>query len=202
MKAGLDRAAPFCVSIITRWAKSGSTSARTIRGPDGTNQIAAVLQGIRGTTEVKVEDVTGMPVVEIRIDKAEIARHGLSLSSVQDVIGVAVGGRPAGLVFEGDRRFQIVVRLADDERNNIEVLRNLPVPLPGSSAHAGEGAAAATLPLRVLADFNLSEGPNQVSRENGKRRVVVTADVRSSISNVQSRPIGGSGNSIWRSYMS
>jgi len=143
------------------------------------NQIAAVLEGIRGTSEVKVEDVTGMPVVEIRIDKAEIARHGLSLSAVQDVIGIAVGGRPAGLVFEGDRRFQIVVRLSDVERNNIEVLKNLPVPLPGALTHAGEGAAVTALPLRVLADFNLSEGPNQVSRENGKRRVVVTADVRS-----------------------
>src|SRR5262249_30146581 len=59
------------------------------------NQIAAALQGIRGTTEVKVEDVTGMRVVEIRIDKAEIARHGLNLSTVQDVIGISVGGRPA-----------------------------------------------------------------------------------------------------------
>src|SRR6266436_4328593 len=141
------------------------------------NQIAAVLEGIRGTSEVKVEDVTGMPVLEIRIDKAEIARHGLSLAAVQDVIGIAVGGRPAGLLFEGDRRFQIVVRLSDVARNDIEVLRNLPVPLPGSLPHAAEGVAA-TLPLRVLADFNLSEGPNQVSRENGKRRVVVTADVR------------------------
>jgi heavy metal efflux system protein len=141
------------------------------------NQIAAVLEGIRGTSEVKVEDVTGMPVLEIRIDKAEIARHGLSLAAVQDVIGIAVGGRPVGLVFEGDRRFQIVVRLSDVERNDIEVLKNLPVPLPGSLPHAGQGVAA-TLPLRVLADFNVSEGPNQVSRENGKRRVVVTADVR------------------------
>jgi heavy metal efflux system protein len=70
-----------------------------------------------------------------------------------------------------------VVRLADIERNNIDVLKNLPVPLPGSAAHAEEGHAS-TLPLRVLADFNLTEGPNQVSRENGKRRVVVTADIR------------------------
>ena len=141
------------------------------------NQIATVLEGIRGTSEVKVEDVTGMPVLEIRIDKAEIARHGLSLAAAQDVIGIAVGGRAAGLVFEGDRRFQIVVRLSDVARNDIEVLKNLPVPLPGSLPHAAAGVAA-TLPLRVLADFNLSEGPNQVSRENGKRRVVVTADVR------------------------
>jgi cobalt-zinc-cadmium resistance protein CzcA len=139
------------------------------------NQIAGVLRGIRGTTEVKVEDVTGMPVLDIAIDKAEIARHALSLSAVQDVIGTAIGGRAAGLVFEGDRRFQIVVRLADVERNDLDVLKSLPIPLP-TSVHQGE--AAPTLPLRVLADFRLSEGPNQVSRENGKRRVVVTADVR------------------------
>jgi cobalt-zinc-cadmium resistance protein CzcA len=138
------------------------------------NQIAGVLEGIRGTTEIKVEDVTGMPVLEIKVDKAEIARHGLSLAAVQDAIGIAVGGRTAGLVFEGDRRFQIVVRLSDVDRNDIDVLRNLPVTLP---THTGDGVAA-TLPLRMLADFVLSEGPNQVSRENGKRRVVVTADVR------------------------
>ncbi len=142
------------------------------------NQIASVLQGIRDATEVKVEDVIGMPVLEIRIDKAELARHALSLSTVQDIIGIAVGGRSAGLVFEGDRRFQIVVRLSDIERNNIDVLKNLPIPLPGAAANDGESAVLHTLPLRVLADFNLSEGPNQVSRENGKRRVVITADVR------------------------
>jgi cobalt-zinc-cadmium resistance protein CzcA len=140
----------------------------------GANQIAAILKGVRGTNEVKVEDVIGMPVLEIKIEKAEISRHGLSLDAVQDVIGIAVGGRPAGLVFEGDRRFQIVVRLSDDLRKNIEVLKNLPIPLPPSAP----GEHGATIPLRVLADFNVSEGPNQVSRENGKRRVVVTADVR------------------------
>jgi len=138
------------------------------------NQIAAILEGVRGTNEVKVEDVTGMPILEIRIEKDEISRHALSLDAVQDVIGIAVGGRSAGLVFEGDRRFQIVVRLSDMLRNNIEVLKNLPVPLPPTTA----GEHGATIPLRVLADFNVSEGPNQVSRENGKRRVVVTADVR------------------------
>jgi heavy metal efflux system protein len=142
------------------------------------HQIAAVLEGIRGTNEVKVEDVTGMPVLDIRIDKAELARHALNLAEVQDTIGIAVGGRPAGFVFEGDRRFQIVVRLADVERNNIDILKNLPVALPGTAVHGEAGGPALTLPLRVLADFNLTEGPNQVSRENGKRRVVVTADVR------------------------
>ncbi len=138
------------------------------------NQIAGILAGIRGATEIKVEDVTGMPVLEIDVDPGEIARRGLSLSAVQDVIGVAVGGRTAGLVFEGDRRFQIVVRLSDRERNSVETLKNLPVALP----EASPGANAATVPLRQLAAFRFSEGPNQVSRESGKRRVVVTANVR------------------------
>jgi cobalt-zinc-cadmium resistance protein CzcA len=138
------------------------------------NQIAGVLAGIRGASEVKVEDVTGMPVLEIAIDKAEIARRGLNLAAVQDVIGIGVGGRAAGLVFEGDRRFQIVVRLSDAKRNDLETLKNLPVALPEAAA----GASAAMIPLRQLATFRISEGPNQVSRDNGKRRVVVTANVR------------------------
>jgi cobalt-zinc-cadmium resistance protein CzcA len=144
------------------------------------NQIAAILGGIRGAVEIKVEDIIGMPVLEIEIDKAELARRGLSVAAVQDVITIAIGGRAAGLVFEGDRRFQIVVRLADAERNDIETLKNLPVtlPAPPQSTEGREGAGAATIPLRQLASFRTSEGPNQVSRDNGKRRVVVTANVR------------------------
>jgi cobalt-zinc-cadmium resistance protein CzcA len=156
------------------------------------NEIATILAGIPGAFDVKVEDVTGMPVLQIDIDKPQLARRGLSVSAVQDVIAIAIGGRAAGLVFEGDRRFQIVVRLADDLRNDIETLKNLPVTLPSSfspspltlpSPQAGEGrvgerAGAATIPLRQLVHFRTLEGPNQVSRDNGKRRVVVTANVR------------------------
>jgi cobalt-zinc-cadmium resistance protein CzcA len=138
------------------------------------NQIAGILGGIRGATEVKVEDVTGMPVLEIEVDKAAIARRGLSLSAVQDAIAIAIGGREAGFVFEGDRRFDIVVRLSDAERKNIDVLKSLPVALP----EAASGAGAVMAPLRQFADFRFSEGPNQISRDNGKRRVVVTANVR------------------------
>jgi len=133
------------------------------------NRIAALLRQIDGTAAVKVEQVAGLPFLDIAIDKAEAARHGLSLTEVQDVIGIAIGGRQAGLVFEGDRRFPIVVRLGDGQRGDIEALGNLPVPLP-----QGTG----TIPLRQLAKFTFDEGPNQVSRENGKRRVVVTAEVR------------------------
>ena len=138
------------------------------------NQIAAILRGIDGASDVKVEQVTGLPFLEIRIDKDEIARHGLSLSDVQDVIGIAIGGRPAGLVFEGDRRFQIVVRLADAQRSDIEALANLPV----STSQATPGTASPTIPLRQLATFSFAEGPNQVSRENGKRVIAVTANAR------------------------
>jgi heavy metal efflux system protein len=138
------------------------------------NQIASILGGIRGAAEVKVEDVTGMPVLDIDIDKPAIARRGLSLSAVQDAIATAIGGREAGFVFEGDRHFDIVVRLSDAERNNIDVLKNIPVALPETTP----GAGAVMAPLRQFANFRFSEGPNQISRDNGKRRVVVTANVR------------------------
>jgi cobalt-zinc-cadmium resistance protein CzcA len=137
-------------------------------------RIADVLRKVDGAESVKVEETAGLPFLEIRIDKAEIDRRGLSLASVQDLIETAVGGRPAGLVFEGDRRFQIVVRLNDALRNDISALENLPVPLP----HANPNAPAASIPLRTIAAFEQTEGANQISRENGKRRVVATAEVR------------------------
>jgi cobalt-zinc-cadmium resistance protein CzcA len=137
-------------------------------------QIASVLRSLDGATDVKVEETQGLPILDIKIDRAEIARRGLRLSDVQEVIGIAIGGASAGLVFEGDRRFQIVVRLPDALRRNISVLENLPLVLPSS----GFGSATITIPLRQVATFELSEGPNQISRENGKRRVVVTANIR------------------------
>jgi cobalt-zinc-cadmium resistance protein CzcA len=136
-------------------------------------RIADVLRKVDGAESVKVEETAGLPFLEIRIDKAEIARLG-SLASVQDLIETAVGGRSAGLVFEGDRRFPIVVRLNDALRNDISALENLPVPLP----QANPSKPAASIPLRTLAAFEQTEGANQISRENGKRRVVATAEVR------------------------
>src|SRR5215212_8323123 len=136
--------------------------------------IANALRRVEGTQNVKVEETTGLPFLEIKIDQAEIARRGLSLVAIQDVIEAAIGGRVAGLVFEGDRRFQIIVRLNDTLRNDIAALENLPVQLP----RLNENAAAASVPLRALATFEQTEGANQISRENGKRRVVATAEVR------------------------
>src|SRR5215212_5628194 len=138
------------------------------------SSIANALRRVEGTQNVKVEETTGLPFLEIKIDKAEIARRGLSLRAIQDVIEAAIGGRVAGLVFEGDRRFQIIVRLNDTLRNDIAALENLPVQLP----RLNENAPMASVPLRTLAAFEQTEGANQISRENGKRRVVATAEVR------------------------
>ena len=138
------------------------------------DHIASILRGTKGAEDVKVEQVTGLPVLDIKIDKAAIARLGLSVSAVQDVIGAAIGGREAGVVFEGDRRFPIVIRLNDEVRENVKALKHLPLPLPASA----EGGRAPAVLLEQVAKFELTEGPNQISRENGKRRVVVTANVR------------------------
>jgi heavy metal efflux system protein len=136
------------------------------------DQIAKILRATKGAKDVKVEQASGLSILDISVDKAEIARRGLSLAAVQEVIGTAIGGRDAGVVFEGDRYFEIVVRLPETTRNDLDALKNLPVSLPSA------GAVSLTVPLGRLATFTLNEGPNQVSRENGKRRVVVTANVR------------------------
>ena len=138
------------------------------------NQAAGILRGVAGAADVRVEQIAGLPVLEIAPDKAEIARRGLSLSTVQEVIGAAVGGREAGAVYEGDRHFDIVVRLGEAGRNDIDALESLPVPLAPNAA----GQPAGSIPLSQVARFRVTEGANQISRENGKRRVVVTANVR------------------------
>ena len=138
------------------------------------DSIAAVLRQIPGAADVKVEQTSGQPFLDIRIDRREASRLGLSVAAVQDVIGAAIGGRQAGLVFEGDRRFPIFVRLSDAVRESRDALANIPVPLASSV----NGVRPPSIMLKQVASFALSEGPNQISRENGKRRVVVTANVR------------------------
>jgi cobalt-zinc-cadmium resistance protein CzcA len=137
-------------------------------------QIASILRSVAGAEDVRIEQVSGLPFLDVKIDKAETSRFGLSVKTVQDVLGAAVGGEMAGTVYEGDRRYPIIVRLADSTRENVEALKNLPVPLPPA---AQMGRAPAVL-LKQVAHFEFSEGPNQISRENGKRRVVVTANAR------------------------
>ncbi|MCP1549420.1 MULTISPECIES: CusA/CzcA family heavy metal efflux RND transporter [Methylobacteriaceae] len=137
------------------------------------NQVAAILRGVEGADDVKVEQTAGLPFLDIKINKREAARLGLSTSAIQEVIGAAIGGRESGAVFEGDRRFPIVVRLNDKVREDREALENIPVPLP-----PGPNGRTASVLLKQVASFSVTEGPNQISRENGRRRVVVTANVR------------------------
>ena len=138
-------------------------------------QIAEVIEKIPGATDVKVEQVSGLPVLTVKIDRSRIARYGLNVADVQEVIEVAVGGKEAGQVFEGDRRFDLLVRLPEHLRVDVEAMKRLPVPLP---AGGGGEAKAAYVSLGEIANFEVAPGPNQISRENGKRRVVVTANVR------------------------
>ncbi len=136
--------------------------------------IAKALQGVAGAESVKVEQTTGLPMLTINIDRQKVSRYGISLSEVQETISTAIGGREAGLLFEGDRRFDILVRLPDEVRQDIEALKRLPVPLPKEVA----SQATSYVPLGELASFDMAPGPNQISRENGKRRVVISANVR------------------------
>ncbi len=140
-------------------------------------QIAEVLETIPGATDVKVEQVSGLPVLTVHIDRPKISRYGLNVADVQEVIEVAVGGKEAGQVFEGDRRFDLLVRLPERLRVDVEAMKRLPVPLPADGA-GSKAKAASYVTLGEIAQFEVAPGPNQISRENGKRRVVVTANVR------------------------
>jgi len=137
------------------------------------NHIADILRSTSGAEDVKVEQVEGLPVLDIKVDKGAIARYGLSLAAVQDTIGAAIGGEPAGMIFEGDRRFPILVRLRDNLRENATAIETIPVSLPADAQ-----GRVSTIQLKQVASFSEADGQNQVSRENGKRRVVVSANVR------------------------
>jgi len=149
-------------------------------------QVASILQSTEGAADVRVEQIAGLPLLSVDVDRSAIARYGLTVSDVQDVVAIAVGGREAGQVFQGDRRFDIIVRLPEEFRRDIRTLENLPVPLarkPGEFEEVVEvqdeqPGSFTFLPLESVASVKLAVGPNQVSRENGKRRIVVQANVR------------------------
>ena len=151
-------------------------------------RIAGILGTIRGASDVRVEQVSGLPILTIAIDRGAIARYGLNVSDVHAVIETAIGGSTVGEVFEGDRRFDLVVRLPEEIRTDIHALEDLPIPL-SSIERGGTGpllaslahdpdAGASYVPLGSVARITIEEGANQIGRENGKRRVVVTANVR------------------------
>ena len=135
-------------------------------------QIMPILQGIPGARGAKVEQIGGLPTLSIVPDRNALARYGLSQDAVQQVVVTAVAGTEVGQLFDGDRRFDIVVRMPEALRTNLAALGAIPVPLPT------EGDVHQFVPLGELASMQLLDGPNQVSRENGKRRLTVTANVR------------------------
>ncbi len=165
------------------------------------NKVQSVVQAVPGAADVKTEQVSGLPMLTVKPNRAALARYGITLAELQEVVEIAVGGREAGLVFEGDRRFAIVIRLPERLRVDLDALSSLPIPIPVKAAgrengraivQTGLGAAPPYIPLSAVASIEVAPGPNQISRENGKRRIVVSANVRdrdlgSFVSEVQKR---------------
>lgn len=142
---------------------------------DTATKIAAVMKTIHGASEVKVEQTTGLPMLTVNIDREKTSRYGLNMSDVQDVVTTAIGGSEAGTLFQGDRRFDIIVRLPENLRSNLDTIKRLPIPLPRGQNNDGR---TNYIPLAEVVSLDIAPSPNQISRENGKRRVVVTTNVR------------------------
>ena len=132
------------------------------------NDVLEVVESMEGAADTRVEQVTGLPMLSVHPKRMALSRYGLTVDDLQDLVAAGVGGENAGLIYEGDRRFQLVVRLPEDIRRDVDSLADLPVPLPDGGY----------VPLSEVAELELAPAPNQISRENGKRRVVVTANVR------------------------
>ncbi len=143
------------------------------------NQLADVLKSVPGGEDVRVEQISGLPALSIKVDRELLGRLGIDAQTVHEVIAAAIRGQPSGFILEGDRRFEIVVRLPEKGRIDLDTLENLPVPVPPAS-FSGEPSEQRTafVPLKSVASLTLEEGINQISRENGKRRIVVQANVR------------------------
>lgn len=132
------------------------------------NQIASVLNGIKGADSVKVEQVDGLPILSVEAIRPALLRYGLNMTDVQQTLSIATGGEEAGQIFDGDKRFDLVVRLPEKIRNDLTALSRLPIPL----------ADGGYVPLGEVAKLKIAPGANQISRENGKRRLVVSANVK------------------------
>lgn len=142
---------------------------------DVATEISAVMAAIPGASEVKVEQTTGLPMLTLNIDRDKTSRYGLNVGDVQDTVATAIGGTEAGTLFEGDRRFDIIVRLPENLRSNPDAINRLPISLPRGQNREGR---TSYIPLAEVASLEMAPGPNQISRENGKRRIVISANVR------------------------
>ncbi len=139
-------------------------------------KVEAVINTIPGAADAKTEQITGLPVLSIIPDRDALDRYGMNVADVQDIVEVAMGGKAVGQIFEGDRRFDLIVRLPEVLRNDMEALKRLPIPMPTTATD--DPHPFGYVPLSEIATIEIAPGPNQISRENGKRRVVVTANVR------------------------
>jgi len=150
-------------------------------------QIEAVVSNVPGAADARTEQATGLPLLTVVPDRERLAYYGLNVASVQDALRIAIAGEEVGQIFEGDRRFDLVVRLPETQRTDLDALLRLPIALPEPVQREIDTDAGAlglietppyTIPLQEVAKIEITLGPNQISRENGKRRVVVTANVR------------------------
>ncbi len=138
-------------------------------------KIAGLLKTIKGAADIKVAQTDGLPVLEVNIDKSAAKRLGLNMADILSVVQIAVGGGKAGVLFEGDRRFDIVIRLPQDIRENPQAIGNIPIPL---NHHQHSDKKMTYVPLKEVASLKMTEGLNEISRENGKRVIIVQANVR------------------------
>jgi cobalt-zinc-cadmium resistance protein CzcA len=165
------------------------------------DEVATLISAIPGASDVGVEQTTGLPMLSIVPDRERMAYYGLSVDQLHRTLRTALGGETAGLIFEGDQRFDLVVRLNESLRSNMDVLHRLPISLPEKAISEIHGDSddlnvvrrpSKMIPLSEVADLEVIQGPNQVSRENGKRRIYITANVRD-------RDLGGFVNDVQES---
>jgi cobalt-zinc-cadmium resistance protein CzcA len=136
-------------------------------------QISRVLKSIPGTSDLRVEQTQGFPTLDVTLDRNAIARRGLTVEDVADTLQTAIGGKEAGTVFEGDQRYDVVVRLPDQIRDNGAQIGALPVMLPQP-----QNGPRLSVPFRDVATLRYTQGLNQISRQDGKRRIMVQMNVR------------------------
>lgn len=141
------------------------------------DKIARVLNTITGAADIKVAQTDGLPTLEIKVKRDVAKRLGLNVGDILGTVSKAIGGDPAGVLFEGDRRFDIIVRLPPHIRENPIALNSIPIPLP---SRKGDSGSPAYVPLREVATLTTTEGLNEISRENGKRVTIIQANVRGS----------------------
>lgn len=132
------------------------------------NKTVPIIKGIEGLTDIKVEQVTGMPQLVVKYNRNKIAQYGLNISDVNRILNTAYAGGTTGVVYEGEKKFDLVVRIPKNENTDIDALKSLLIPTPRGSQ----------IPLNEVAEITFKTAPSQISRENAERRIVIEANVR------------------------